>query len=323
MAILATEKVLTLDYWKMAGDIRKGDFLFDRFGKPVKVKLIQQYRATNCYEAQFNDGLTIAGDAYLKLPLESENYRKQVRKYKGTRKFRRQPKPTTLSDLIETPLTGRENRKEFSVPTAGALEFPHIDLPVPPFVFGYWFFNRRKSGGLAPPPEFRDVIREKLKDHGYLPSHQKVFTTKPTIVSHLVPNIPYKIPNNYLLSSPEQRLELLKGILHSKTKQYNKQTGIFRFTNRKKELVCQVQYLAESLGARTILDYDQYKNYYTVFIRTRLQLTHEQIPRPIKVRQEWRLVKDVYEIDPQACVHIETEGFDNSYLVGEGFIPCL
>lgn len=323
MAILATEKVLTLDYWKMAGDIREGDILFDRLGNPVRVKLAQQYRALNCYEAQFADGLTVAGDAHLKLPIESENYRKQVRKYRGKKQFRRKLDPIPVSLLIDKPLTGRENRKEFSVPTAGPLQFPHIDLPVPPFVFGFWFFNRRSTGRLLPPPEFRDIVKEKLRDFGYTPTKHKEFSTTPTILSHLVPNVPHKIPNNYLLGSPEQRHELLAGILHSKTKQYHHGLNKFRFTNRKKELVSQVQYLAESLGCKTRMVYDETKRYYTVFIRTRLQFTHEQKPRPIKVRQEWRLVADVYEIQPQSCVHIETDGPDNSYLVGEGFIPCL
>lgn len=323
MAILATEKVLTLDYWKMAGDIREGDILFDRLGKPVRVKLIQQYRALNCYEAQFVGGLTVAGDVHLKLPIETEQYRKQVRKYRGKKQFKRQLDPIPVSLLIDKPLTGRENRKEFSVPTAGALQFPHIDLPVPPFVFGFWFFNRRSTGNLAPPPEFRDIVREKLHDFGYLPTKQKTFTTEPTIVSHLVPNVPYKIPNNYLLGSAEQRLELLQGILHSKTKQYNPKTNLFRFTNKRKDLVQQVRFLAQSLGCKARLEYDHTKNYYTVYIRTRLKLTHEQQPRPLKVRQEWRLVEDVYEIAPQSCVHIETDGDDNTILVGEGFIPCL
>ena len=47
-----------------------------------------------------------------------------------------------------------------------------------------------------------------------------------------------------------------------------------------------------------------------------------QTPKPIKVRQAARLIMDVYEIEPQGCVHIETDGPDGSFLVGEGFIAC-
>ena len=323
MAILATEKVLTLDYWKMAADIQPGDILFDRHGNPVKVKLVQSYRALHCYEVQFNDKLTVAGDEHIKLPVETEQFRKQARKYQGKKKFRRQPNPIPLAKLIDTPLTGRENRKEFSVATAGPLQFPHIDLPVPPFVFGFWFFNRRKDGTLKPPPEFRDEVREKLKEYGYIPTKQERFTTSPTIFSHIAPSTPHRIPNNYLLSSAAQRLELLQGIMQAKSRRYNPKGNRFRFTSKRKDLASQVQYLAESLGCKTVMEYDKTKRYYTVTITTRLKLTPNQIPRPMKVRQEWRLIEDIYEIAPQSCVHIETDGPDKSFLVGEGFIACL
>ena len=65
MAILATERVLTLDYWKFAYDLVEGDVVFDRLGQPATIKLIQQYRAQSCYEVQLIDGLTVAGDEHL------------------------------------------------------------------------------------------------------------------------------------------------------------------------------------------------------------------------------------------------------------------
>jgi hypothetical protein len=48
MAILATEKVLTLDWWKPASKLEVGDYVFDKDGKIVQVKLIQQYYSENC-----------------------------------------------------------------------------------------------------------------------------------------------------------------------------------------------------------------------------------------------------------------------------------
>ena len=323
MAILATEKVLTLDYWKRAGDLQVGDIVFDHLGNPTRIKLVQQYRATRCYEVQFSDKLTIAGDEHLRLPVESENYRKQVRKYKGTRRFRRKLAPTNIAQLLTMPLTGRENRKEFSVPTTGALQLAHQDLPVPPFVFGFWFFNRHVDQTMTAPAEFRDFVNDKFKDYGYTPTNKTRFLTTPSVFSHLAPTIPHKIPNNYLLGSPEQRQELLSGIMCSKPRKYNKKEDTFRFTSKNRIIAQQVQYLAESLGCKTTVMGDDTKNYYTVFIKTKLFLIPGQTPKPIKVRQLWRLIADVYEITPQACVHIETDGENSTFLAGEGFIACL
>lgn len=323
MAILATEKVLTLDYWKKAGDLKVGDIVFDHLGKPARIKLIQHYRATNCYEVLFNDKSTIAGDKHLTLPVESENYRKQVRKYKGVRRFRRKLARTSIEKLLTVPLTGREGRKEYSVPTTEALKLAHQDLPVPPFIFGFWFFSRHKDQTMTAPPEFRDFVLEKFKDYGYIPTKKTRFSTTPSIFSHLAPTIPYKIPNNYLLASPEQRKELLSGIMCSKPRKYNKQSGTFRFTSKNRIIAQQVQYLAESLGCKTSIMGDNTKHYHTVFIRTKLPLVPNQTIKPIKVRQLWRLIAEIYEITPQACVHIETDGENSTFLVGEGFIACL
>ena len=329
MAILATERVLTLDYWKFAYDLVEGDVVFDRLGRPTTIKLIQQYRAQNCYEVQLIDGLTIAGDEHLKLPLENRKYRNRVREYKGKLQFKRPLSLTPISNLATTPLTKDRGRFEYSIPTAGALQLPHKDLPVPPFVFGFWFFNHRKNQMLTPPAGTEDIIHEKFKEAGYLitekwhrPGNLTTFITTPTVKTHLLPNLPTSIPNNYLLSSAEQRLELLSGIMYSKSRRYNQKLDRFQITSRNKLLLKQVQYLAESLGCRTSLTYrDDYKDY-TLSVKTKLKLIESQTPKPIKVRQATRLVTDVYEIQSQGCVHIETDGPDGTFLVGEGFIAC-
>lgn len=329
MAILATERVLTLDYWKFAYDLVEGDVVFDRLGQPATIKLIQQYRAQNCYEVQLIDGLTVAGDEHLRLPLENKKYRDRANLHMGRRKFSRPLSLTPIAKLLDTPLKRPDTRLEYSIPTAGSLQLPHKDLPVPPFVFGFWFFNHRKNQMLTPPAGTQAFIHEKFKDAGYIitekwhrPRGLTTFITNPTIRSHLLPNIPTSIPNNYLLSSATQRLELLSGIMHSKRSLYNQKFDRFRLTSKNKLLMKQVQYLAESLGCKTSLTYREDFKEYTLFIKTRLKLMESQTPKPIKVRQAARLIMDVYEIEPQGCVHIETDGPDGSFLVGEGFIAC-
>jgi hypothetical protein len=329
MAILATERVLTLDYWKFAYDLVEGDVVFDRLGKPVTIKLIQQYRSQRCFEVQLIDGLTIAGDENLRLPLENKKYRDRANLHLGKFKFRRPLSVTPICELADKPLTKDRGRFEYSVPTTGAIQLPHKDLPVPPFVFGFWFFNHRKNQMLTPPPGTEDIIHEKFKDAGYRvtekwkrPGNLTTFITNPTVRSHLLPDIPTSIPNNYLLSSAAQRLELLSGIMYSKSNRYNQKQDKFRITSKNKLLMKQVQYLAESLGCRTNLSYREDFKEYTLFIKTKLKLIESQTPKPIKVRQDTRLITDVYEIKSQGCVHIETDGADGSFLVGEGFIAC-
>lgn len=321
MAILATQKVLTLDYWKIASDLKPGDIVFDRAGQPTTVKLVQHYRAPNCYKVQFKDGLSVAGDANLQLPLENEKYRKRAQDYKGVLKFRRPLTATPVSKLLNNSIYGRENRLEYSVPTAGALQFPHQDLPVPPLLFGFWFFNRKKDHGINPPFEFLEHVYCQFQDAGYLlEKKRRNYQIHPSIRVQMSQHDTTKIPNNYLLASPEQRQQLLSGILMSKSRTYMPSRDIFRFSSYNKIVIRQVQYLAESLGCKTTL---MGGDFYTLYIKTKLQLTPNQQPKPIKVRQHWRLIEDVYEITPQGCVHIETTNPDTGFLVGEGFIACL
>jgi hypothetical protein len=179
------------------------------------------------------------------------------------------------------------------------------------------------------PSQHATYVDEKFKDAGYhllktqpRSAAQPRFRTTPPVLQHLAPFTPTKIPNNYLLASPEQRTELLQGILHAKRNRYIKTDDRFQFTSKHEVLARQVQMLAESLGCKTSLNFQQTEKKFVLSIKTRLKLTDEQTPRPIKLRQGWRLISAVREIQPQACVYIQTNGPDGSFLVGEGFIAC-
>lgn len=329
MAILATEKILTLDYWKQASQIQPGDYVFDKNGKLVKVKLVQNIMASKCYEILFNDYTQVCGDSRLGFPTETPKYRKRVHEYKGKRQFKRPLAKKVVEELVTAPLKTKHNRLAYSVPTAKPLQLPHQDLPVPPFVFGFWFFNQNRARQYSTIPGYAETIEQKLKDHGYKlefvgkkQNNERLFTVYPTIESQLAPNIPTRIPANYILSSVEQRIELLKGILHAKSRQYSKTKDTFRVTAQNFGTIQQVQYIVESLGHRTKVWYDETKKYYTIYFRSRLNLVDNQVSPPVKVHHGRRYIKQIEPLPPQQCVHIETEGEDNSFLVGEGFIAC-
>lgn len=329
MAILATEKVLTLDWWKPASKLAVGDYVFDKDGKIVQVKLIQQYYSENCNRVTFNDHLSVSGDVHLNFMVEDLKYRNRVHQYVGRFKFRRPLKQKSVNDLQEEPLKDKRSRLVYSVPTTRPLELPHQTLPVPPFLFGFWFFNRRPKGCFNAPAKYYDEVIAKFKDYGYKVKlgrmrqcGRREFTVSPTIESQLVPNIPNRITNNYLLASPEQRLELLQGIMVAKAGQYNEKDDRFRFSSPHYPTILRFQSLVESLGSKTRIELDETNNTYYIFFKTRLQLVSNQQSPPVKVHLGRRYIKNITKIEPQMCVHIETTSQDSTILVGEGFIPC-
>lgn len=327
MAILATQKVLTLDYWKLASDLVPGDLVFDHHGNISKVTLVHKYRSEDCYEVMFNDYLSVAGDKHLTLPTETRIRRDLIHKYQGKRKFTAKFKYFTAEQLATMPLLNNRGRKNYSVPTTDPIKLPHQTLPVPPFLFGYWFFAHLYNDMMAPQAEYAEFVHSKFEEHGYKVSlHRKStsgrveFTTTPTIRSHLVPFVPTKIPNNYLWGSPEQRLELLSGIMHAKRRQYDEKTDKFTFSSRHRSVITQVQALAESLGCRTRVEHDTSINRFYLFIKTRLRLLVNQKSPPIKVHQSRRYVTQISKLPSQLCVHIETNSPQGTFLVEEGFI---
>jgi hypothetical protein len=329
MAILATQKVLTLDFWKYARHLKPGDYVFDKDGNPVKVKLVQEYQAPACYEVTFNDYLTAAGDEHLSFMAETPKYRKRLCEYKGVQQFRRPLKPICVRDLLNTSLKTKTNRLAYSVPTSGAINFPHQDLPVPPFIFGFWLYNKKANKNLQFPLGMQEEITQIFRDYGYkvkvgrkANTGERLFTVTPTIESQLIPFVPTKIPYNYLFSSTEQRLALLRGIILAKPRQYSPNKDWFRITSVNYGVITQIQNLVESLGCKTRTTHKPQLKNYTIFFKSRHQLVPNQVSPPVKVHQARRHIVDVAPIPAQSCIHIETESKDSTILVGEGFIPC-
>jgi hypothetical protein len=327
MAILANERVLTLDFWKPAYKLQVGDYVFDRNGRLVRIKLVQEYRAEECFEVEFDDALRVSGDANLSFLVETPKYRQRLTNYKGVHKFRRPLVHTKLKDLLGQSLLTKTNRRMFSVPTTQPLALPHQDLPIPPFIMGFWFFSGKTNHRYSASAKNFDPVKEKLRDYGYKTKHYRLSETGrhefyiiPNIDQQLAPNIPKQIPNNYLLASIEQRIELLSGVIMAKHKQYNEEQDTFRVTSLHLPTVVQLQGLAESLGCKTKIWNNPHLKNYTLTFKTKHNLVPYQRSKPVKVHHARRYITKISKIEAQSCVHIETTGEDNTLLVGEGFI---
>lgn len=329
MAIAANTKVLTLDYWKRAEHLKPGDWVFDKEGQPVQIKSIQHFYSEDCYAVIFNDSHYVIGDDYLSFWLENTQYRKQLIrcKMKTIRGFRRPLRKYSVKTLRQSNLRNSKNRSEYSLPSNKPLEFPMQDLPVPPFIFGLWYSARIKDKIFSIRDEFKDEVYKKFKDLGYKVEElysPKKNTTKfretPNIERQLISNIPSRIPTNYILSSIEQRVELLSGLIYARRAQYNEKTDSFRITSRDPDFILQVQCIAESLGCRTSVMFSKHREHYHINFKSKHKLIHNQNSRPLKVHYSRRMIVEVRKVQPQMVVHIETHGEDSSVAVAEGFI---
>lgn len=330
MAITATTSVFTGDDWKYAKDIKPGDWVFNRLGKPVKVKLAQMYRSEDCRRVTFHDYLTIEGDSHLAFPAETVSRRIKAFRYKGVWKNHKFiPHIIGNETMRESGLIYNETRMKYSVPTTSPIELPHQPLDIPPFIFGFWFMARKADKTLTVPVEFADKVFTILKDNGYKIEKTfkdvrgyKKFTTSPSIWTQLVGKIPTKIPLAYLNGDQDQRLELIQGILCARPCKTCTKEGYFTFKSSRKHISVAFQYLSETLGAVTGLTYDKHANTHDVRVyRIQPFLPEMAPPRPHTFYAR-RYVKSIEPIPAQLCVHIETDEEDGSFLAGEGFIPC-
>ena len=327
MAILATERVLTLDYWKPARKLQVGDYVFDKDGKVVRIKLIQEYLAEQCYEVAFDDHLTISGDQFLGFPIETPKYRKRTFEYKGVRKFSRPLTPLKVKELQDLPLRTKYDRSAYSVPTTKPIEFPHQDLPVPPFLFGLWFFGRRSDKSLSVAKGYDEYARQVARDYGYRVKEgrlkhngERTILLTPSIESHLIPNVPTQLPDSYLMSSIEQRTDLLRGILCASRHKYKKKDDEFIISTAHFGTITRIQGLVESLGHKTRIQSLEKLGLYSLFFKSRYKILQDQDSPRLRVHNARRFITKITPTQPQSCVHIETTGKDNTILVGEGFI---
>ena len=328
MAITSDEKILTLDYWKRADKLVEGDYIFDRNGDLRKVTLIQHFQS-KCYRVHLSDLLTVSGNAAMHFLLETPKYRKRILEYKGKRPFKRPLMLAPLAELLNKSLRHKNNAHCFSIPTCGPLKLPHQDLPVPPFVFGYWYWNRLKPNVFSAHRLNADEVLENFRNYGYeiiKPKKRRdgatIFSVFPTIESQLIPFIPKEIPNNYLLGSEEQRIELLCGIIHAKIRQFKKNKKVFRISGPSWPEIRKIQGLVESLGSKTSLNFYEHGKYYTLGFKKCNLPGSLELEQRVRVHQARRYITEIEELTTQQCVHIETDGPDGSFLVGEGFIAC-
>lgn len=203
----------TPDGWKPMGTIAIGDCVFDERGKPCHVVAKSLIDDTEqAYELVFRDGgRIVAGERHL-WDVEYIHGKTRAKRWTTGEIYRRtQQYRETFSD----------NRSIIRIPVNEPLHLPEANLPVEPYLYGYWLGN-----GCATKPEItvRDCDVDDLISFIPYPLHNRYPQTcggseilvYKELKNILVPHFREKVIRpEYLRSSEHQRWELLQGLMDS------------------------------------------------------------------------------------------------------------
>ena len=317
----ANTPVLTTKGWKEHGSLKSGDYVFGQDGKPKKVIGNSGVYEWNVDRIVFNDGnsMLAAKEHLWNLEVEYDDH-------KGRR--------TLLMETQE--IFKRRHRRRPYIKCSPSIDLPERKLPIDPYILGCWLGDGHSRQGVL------TVGSEDIDHFSKLGEAREVKTgiyrvlikglSKSLRLNNLILN--KHIPEEYLLSSTEQRLELLRGLMD--TDGCVDKRGNAEFTQMKGVLADQVHILLRSLGFKSrIKTYDAKLEGRKVGVKTRVLFNPNRTDIVFKLARKQARVSnktvgdrnDKYKffisgIPPHGYVQgncIEVEG--GMYLAGYDLIP--
>ena len=227
--------VLTTKGWKPHGMLKKGDYVFGQDGKPKKVIWNSGVYHWNVDQITFNDGNTIlaAKEHLWNLEVEYDD-----------RKGRR-------NRILETQeIFAKKNRRSPYIKCSPSLDIPERELPIDPYILGCWLGDGSSRQGKL------TVGKQDIDHFSKLGEAREV---REGVYAVLIDGLSKKLRLNnlilnkhilieYLLSSHDQRMELLRSLMD--TDGYVDQRGNCEFAQKEGQLAKDVYTLIRSLGIK-------------------------------------------------------------------------
>ena len=340
--------VLTVDGWKTHGELRVGDHVFSPSGVPVRVKAVSGKTPSNV-RVEFFDGSVI----YCHENHEWTMYNRAARRWENveTRNFleSRRGRFGKTKGAVKRVLSG--NRAMHQLPAVLPLRFEEKQLPLHPYVLGAWLGDGSAGKPCITHSPLDHHVVDKIvrlgipvsaacrhKDTGAMTTYF-AGTGGVKGLSRMTMGLRLcgvwedkHIPEVYLRSSVEQRMELLAGLIDTDgTVDKNSRC---HFSNTNKSLVDGVSDLVSSLGWRVTLSelkprksssgIEGRKPVWVVSFQPDMPIPTALPRKEIKRFAPKRLIglKSV-TLNPCGkvghCIEVESE--DGLYLVGRRLVP--
>ena len=317
--------------WSTMGDLRVGDRLFDMHGKPTTVRAISEIKHIDCYRVTFSNGASITCDGeHIWVASIGPNSARTVTT-KGWDSYE-------ITDLYAAKREGQA----VVVPVIGALDTPDANLPVDPWMLGYWLGDGTSvNASVASHADQLEDLKAAIAASGYTvgsvrPDARSTSAVQVGIRGGLAKDLAdlgvlghKHVPAQYMRASASQRLSLLQGLIDSDG-HIDARRGRVRFVNTDKGLTDAVAELARSLGEvvhrveRNAVGYGKtVRVYEAAWMPTMCPATFTTKAARFRVRQiaPYRSIKSIERVEtvPTQCIAVDSP--TRTYAAGVEMIP--
>ena len=323
--------------WKTMSELGVGDKVFDERGMPVSVVAVSDIITDeDSYRLTFRDGSTIVAGENHQWQVEVY-YRRGVSQIMSTKE---------IYDLYQRRMMSHAGcadatRSVIRIPVALPLDLPDVELPVDPYLYGYWLGNGSSTDRVITvrDSDYDAVCAEipytpmsvKHQPGSYLVRYAEL---KPILVDSFRDKV---IPREYLRASAPQRWSLLQGLVDS--------DGCISTVKSQTVYVSTIRQLAESvrellwsLGIKNSMTQEPSARYgkptgetlfvirFTTFDDQPTSRLHRKISRKRervkKTRSCFHYLKAIERLDtrrPLKCIQVDSPS--HCYLAGSSMVP--
>ncbi len=330
--------------WTTMGKLKEGDIVFSSQGKPTNVTEVTEFQyERECFDVKFSDGSSVIADAdhqwicHDKVSRSAMNHHPQ---WSHT-------KVVTTSQIRNKLRVNKTKETNWSVVNTLPVEYTKKELKIPPYILGTWL-----GDGTSRATSLTSIDEEIYNSWmDYAENNDMIFSVCPqknrcstyrisgksgkgnNHTNHFLKSLQQyslilnkHIPIDYMVSSHDDRLELLKGLMDTDGCVYSK-GNCFEFCSKYESLTRQLKELAESLGYKCVLASKVNNKYGTTFWYVRFGST-SVAPFKLKrkldkikinkrsggIRYNHRYIIDVIPVAsrPVKCITVDSE--DSSYL---------
>lgn len=274
-AICNSDVVPTPEGMRKVSDIREGDYLFDRLGRPTKVLGVFPQGEKEVYEITFGDGRTArCSDEHI------------WRVNKSTWKSKNKWKDMTLKEIMSEPLIDNSRGAYFRIPNSHAVEYSKKDYKVNPYIIGAFLGDgcclehalTISCGDSEVAEHIAELLGENVtvkkqseSNYSYVfYSNGISIKTKGALPEELITYSYNKyIPIEYKYGSKEQRIELINGLFDTDgsctigNRKGHKLCSNVTFSTTSKRLAEDVKEVLGSLGIISDISLDKRTEKYT------------------------------------------------------------